>query len=566
MNGNNIKKMTHSFLTKIICVIALIATNLHVVFAKNPEQVKNIIMMIPDGTSASVLTLSRLYKSGIGYAEHQQIDKTHLHIDPFICGLVKTYSSDAPIGDSAPTGSTYATGVVSQAGYVATYPEKTKNDIVFVNPDLANTPAMTILEAAKLAGKSTGLAVTVEFPHATPADFSAHTSNRGDYKSIASQMVKNNIDVVFGGGINYLNDENRNYLQQNGWEVIPGDYNRFNSFSGEKVWGLFAPTDLPYDLDRNASECPSLKEMTEKAIRILSKNENGFFLMVEGSKVDWAAHANDPIAMITDFLAFDEAVKVATDFAIQNGNTAVIVCPDHGNSGLSIGGPNTNSGYSKKPKNDFIAPLINSKKTLEGFAQFISGKENTKTGLKQDFADYLGINELNADELASLMKSTKKNLKTNRIEQGKVKSAATKIFNSKTCLGFTTSGHTGEDVFLGVYHPKGDILTGVRHNVEVNEYMQQLFGVNLTDSTKTYFCGHKTLFPSDRYKCEVNKVNDAPMLRVTSNKTKKNVLLKAYDNAVLVDGKTTVSFRTVFVYMDKRDEFFIPLEVKELID
>ena len=523
--------------------------------------------MIPDGTSASVLTLSRLYKSGIGYAEHQQIGNTSLHIDPYICGLVKTHCSDAPIGDSAPTGSTFATGVVSQAGYVAAYPEKTENDIASVDPQLANTPAMTILEAAKLLGKSTGLAVTVEFPHATPADFSSHTSNRGDYKSIVSQMVKNHIDVVFGGGINHLNDENKDYLQKNGWEVILGDYNRFNSFSGEKVWGLFAPSDLPYDLDRDKTTCPSLKEMTEKAISSLSKNENGFFLMVEGSKVDWAAHDNDPIAIVTEFLAFDEAVKVAIDFAKKDGNTAVIICPDHGNSGLSIGGPATSSGYSKIPKNNFIAPLINSKTTLGRFAQIVSNKNNTETSLKQDLSDYFGINNLTSDELKMLLEAVKINPKSNRIEQNKVKNAVTKLFNSRTSLGFTTTGHTGEDVFLGVYHPTGDILSGVRHNVEVNEYMQQLFGIeNLAASTKKYFCGHHTLFPADQYKCAILKNDGTPILQVTSNKTKKTVSLKAYDNVALVNKKTSVPFQTVFVYMGKRNEFFIPQEIKKLID
>lgn len=82
-------------------------------FAEKPSQVKNVIMMIPDGTSSSVLTLSRWYKSGLGYAPSQNIDQVSLNIDPYICGLVKTYCSDAPIGDSAPTGSTYATSVVS---------------------------------------------------------------------------------------------------------------------------------------------------------------------------------------------------------------------------------------------------------------------------------------------------------------------------------------------------------------------------------------------------------------------------------------------------------------------
>ncbi|NJK94777.1 MAG: alkaline phosphatase, partial [Bacteroidales bacterium] len=149
-------------------------------------------MLIPDGTSMDVISLSRWYKFGIC-----DQDACWLNIDPYICGLVKTHSSDAPIGDSAPTGSTYATGYLSQSGFVATYPASSgkARDLVTVDPTRSYQPMYTILEAAKLSGKSTGLVVTCQFTHATPADFSAHTPDRDKYFDIAKQMVYNRLNV-----------------------------------------------------------------------------------------------------------------------------------------------------------------------------------------------------------------------------------------------------------------------------------------------------------------------------------------------------------------------------------
>ncbi|MCL1943365.1 MAG: alkaline phosphatase [Candidatus Azobacteroides sp.] len=526
---------------------------------------KNVIMMIPDGTSTNVLALSRWYKSGLGYSRMQDIDVVRLNIDPFICGLVKTHSSDAPIGDSAPTGSCYATGVVSQTGYIATYPEKTDHDVVPVDAGSANTPAMTILEAAKLSGKSTGLVVTCEFPHATPADFSAHYYSRNKYDFLASQMVHNNIDVVFGGGTDYLNQDEKDYLLRNQWDVIT-DYNRFKSYSGAKVWGLFAPTYLPYELDRDTAVYPSLREMTEKALAILSKNPNGFFLMIEGSKVDWAAHGNDPAGIVTEFLAFDQAVKTVMDFAEKDGQTAVVICPDHANSGVSIGNMKYSSGYDKLPKNEIIAPLLNCKSSIDHFFKEISARERSADEIKKYFSGYMGINDLTDSETDSLLAGLRRS-PGNEDNLKKVKKLVTTIVTSRTCIGFTTTGHTGEDVFLAVYHPKGDIMTGVIHNTEVNRYLQQVAGIgSLADSTKKYFCGHKTLFPEKEYQCVFDPDLPVPTLTVTSGKTKKTIRLKAFDNEVVLNKKTTVPFHTVFVYIDKNKEFYLPEDLKELID
>ena len=168
-------------------------------------KVRNLIMMIPDGTSSNILSLARWYKFGACPA-----DNCRLAIDPHICGMVSTYNSDSPIGDSAPTGSTFATGYLSNTGFVATYPVSSgkDKDLIEIDPLRAYHPLFTILEAAKLQGKSTGVVMTSEFTHATPADFSAHTPDRDNEEAIAIQMVHNSLNVVFGGGWQYLDPAN----------------------------------------------------------------------------------------------------------------------------------------------------------------------------------------------------------------------------------------------------------------------------------------------------------------------------------------------------------------------
>ena len=166
------------------------------------QPVKNVIVMIPDGTSTSLLSAARWYQI------YQDPSQKNLNIDPFLKGLVGTHSSDAPIGDSAPTTSCYMTGQPTQTSFVSTYPVATDHDVVPVDAARAYQPLATLLEASKqIHHKATGLVFTCEFPHATPADCAAHSYKRSKYDVIAPQMVHNLVDVVIGGGVSYLTPE-----------------------------------------------------------------------------------------------------------------------------------------------------------------------------------------------------------------------------------------------------------------------------------------------------------------------------------------------------------------------
>lgn len=542
---------------KYYLLLLLFTASFHPITFSQNKQVKNVIILIPDGTSMDVLSLSRWYKYGIC-----KEDACWLNIDPYISGLVKTHSSDAPIGDSAPTSSTYATGYLSQSGFVATYPPSSgkDRDLVPIDPARAYQPMFTILEAAKLNGKSTGIVVTCQFPHATPADFSAHTPDRDKYFDISKQMVYNNINVVFGGGTNYLSPKRRydkedlvNVLKQKNYKYITTyqDFTNVNT-SDSLVWGLFAPDALPNDLDRDKNAIPSISQMTRKAIDVLSQNKNGFFLMVEGSKVDWAAHNNDPVGIVTEFLAFDEAVKEAIDFATKDGSTAVIVCSDHGNSGISIGGPASKHGYDTLSVSSLIQPLRNCKLTADGIAGKMSSLTNDEEILTA-FKEYTQI-DLSKEELELLKTS---------IKSGGLSRNIAKIITDHSYIGFTTSGHTGEDVILASYHPQNYTLHGVVQNSRVNEYMREISGnVNLDSLTETYYCRDSIALKGLNWKIELNSDSTSAKLTIRkSAKSRMRAEINAYTNYITIfDNKKavkTINLKSivVFNYLKNNNEF-----------
>lgn len=522
--------------------------------AQEVRPVKNVIMMIPDGTSVTVYSAARWFKYYNGIGEG-------LHIDPYFTGTVTTFSSNAPIGDSAPTGSAYATGVLQQTGNVAIHPEVSENDLYPVDASRTYQPAATILEASKIEKKkAVGLVVTCEFPHATPADFSSHHYNRGNYKALAPQIAYQNLDVMFGGGNGILTDDIKKHFANNGTTLIQNDKEALLNYNGTgKVWALFGERALSYNIDRNPDKVPSIAEMTEKALEVLSKNENGFFLMVEGSQVDWAAHANDAATMIDEYLAFDEAVGKAMAFAEKDANTVVVVAADHGNSGISIGSRNC-PGYDKLSIEQLFGTVSKYKLSANGLESILV---NTKPdAIKTVFKQYTDI-DITDEELETLLAS--KNYK----EADYMKVATSNnlahnivnILNSRTCFGFTTGGHTGEEVLLACYHPQGDLLKGHVKNTELNQYLQKVTGLDasLQELSDRIFAKHDQVFSGMNYSID-KEDPDFPVLRV---KKGKNILeVKAFSSVALLNGKP-FDIGSVTVYIDKNDTFYLPTTLVE---
>ncbi|MDO8684724.1 MAG: alkaline phosphatase, partial [Armatimonadota bacterium] len=270
---------------------------------------KNVILMIGDGMGVAQVTLARLSLSE---------SSRPLNMDSMkYAALVKTCSADSIITDSAAAGTALATG------------HKTNNGMICILPD--GKPVQTILEAAEKIGKATGLVTTTTITHATPASFGSHVESRGSEADIAPQYLINSIEVLLGGGRMFFipksqeqskREDDRDLLAEAktvGYTVVDSR-DGLLSADGNRLLGLFEMGSLTTE-----SPEPSLAEMTAKAIDILSKDKDGFFLMVEGGQIDWKCHANDVPGTVKQTLDFDAAIGKVLDFARKRGDTLVIV-------------------------------------------------------------------------------------------------------------------------------------------------------------------------------------------------------------------------------------------------
>lgn len=251
---------------------------------------------------------------------------------------------------------------------------------------------------------------------------------------------------------------------------------------------------MSYDLDRNDAEQPSLAEMTAKALEVLDRHENGFFLMVEGSRVDMAAHAKDPVGVITEMLAFDKAVGVALDFARRDGRTAVVIMPDHGTSGLSFG-DGAYKDYASKGLDSAYMNISKVRRTASGLEKILLKARPEQ--IRPLFREYTGI-ELTDDELALLRSSR------NYTEADYMKVANS--VNMVSSIGphrdlphpFRVSQRQPyrRRRLSGGLPPEGDLPVGRNTNTEVHAYMADLLGLErpLAELTGELFAPHTEVF------------------------------------------------------------------------
>ncbi|WKN41005.1 alkaline phosphatase [Tunicatimonas pelagia] len=280
---------------------------------EEPTPPKNIILLIGDGMGVTQVT-SRFYY-GEGEPNFQRF--------PYI-GLIKTSSSRQKITDSAAGATAFSAGV------------KTYNGAIAVADDTTSVPTIAELVADDL---STGLIATSSIVHATPASFYAHVPARSQYEEIAAQLTTSSVDFFAGGGIQFFIDreDDTNYLDSltvNGFMIDTAQLQKPASFSMEQKYGfLLAPDGMPKMQEGRGNFLP---QATQMALDYLSQDDDGFFLMVEGSQIDWGGHANDAEYIIEEVKDFDKTLGVALDFAERDGNTLVVVTADHETGGFAL--------------------------------------------------------------------------------------------------------------------------------------------------------------------------------------------------------------------------------------
>ncbi len=427
--------------------------------AKKSKKAKNIIFLISDGMSSGTLQMANLYSQNILGKNGNWMN---LYLENKVSrALMDTASASSAVTDSAAASSSFGGG------------HRVKNGVLNIGPN--GEKYLPIWQKFKNAGKKAGCVTTVTITHATPAGFCVNSDSRNAENEIAEMYANLGLDVMMGGGDEFFNASKRadkkdiyKIYEEKGYQILKGKSDLENIKKGQKTLGVFNTGALPYTIDRNSipelQQTPTLAQMSTAAINQMKDHENGFVLMIEGGKVDWAAHANDIAALIHDQLAFDEAVKTAIDFAEKDNETLVIITTDHGNAnpGLIYGADavkNFNSIADYKYTNEYILNAIHADFNLQQIKDWI--KETNNISLTDDEAKHL----LN---FYSGLEKQEDGLYNYKKLPFKTYSEIQKKHNN---VGWISMDHSGDYVELAMYGPGSELLKPFVKNIDLHYLM-----------------------------------------------------------------------------------------------
>jgi len=448
---DKLRKYKKIFIAVIIILVLTLGIVIPVSIYATSNRPKNLIIMISDGCGPASFTFAR------------ETSGQSLFLDTVLAGTVQTSSSSSFITDSASGATAYSCAL------------RTYNAAIAVDDN--QKPCGTIMEAAKSIGMKTGLVATSRITHATPAAFSAHVIDRDMEAYIAQQQVeRSTADVMFGGGLNFFTSRADgvnlfNVANSKGYQTITTRA-EFDGPLNFPVIGLFAPSHMSYEIDRNPAVEPSLSEMTQKALDLLNANsENGFLLMVEGSRIDMAAHSNDPGAHYHDIIAYDNTAKVIMDFVANNPHTTVISVSDHETGGLSLGRNFRN--YTYPVYEWYPRVVLNQKMSCESMGKLIQGGSSIVDVL----ASQASITDLTQDEI-NAMQNISSNLSI-------LADLIGEAISYRALVGWTTWGHTGVDINLYSFGERSGTFKGNYRNDQVGGMLASMFNLDLQSITNS---------------------------------------------------------------------------------
>ncbi|WP_319402867.1 alkaline phosphatase [uncultured Anaeromusa sp.] len=449
------------------------------------KKAKYVFYFIGDGMALSQINSTEIFKgtqNGNGPMGRQPMNFTAFSHQ----GVQRTQSADTFITESAAAGTALATG------------NKTNNDILGMDPT-KSVKFKTMAEMAKEKGMRVGIVSSVSLDHATPGAFYAHQPTRKNYYEIGQEMINSNFDYFAGGGLLAPTGKKKDQpnlldiAKQKGYQVALSieEIQKIGRGSGKTIAiapNLAAEEAMSYEIDRG--EKVSLAEFTRKGIEVLD-NQNGFFMMVEGGKVDWACHANDAATTVKDVMAFEEAIAEALKFYAKHPDeTLIVVTGDHETGGMTIGFAGT--GYKT-----FFSKLGGQTLSYEEFDKQIKTYRDQVGDSNANLDDWLpalanqfGMNELTAYEknrlaqaLAFSMIDPKKRpadeettLAYGPYEPFSV--TVTHLLNQRAGIGWTTYAHTGVAVPVYAQGTGSAVFDGYYDNTDVAKKMMNIMGVS----------------------------------------------------------------------------------------
>ncbi|KAK6354872.1 hypothetical protein TWF696_004003 [Orbilia brochopaga] len=505
-SGNRVKGVIRRWKNPIITLWAAIATIIILVIGvlyvrSHPDGDKsdsdaphkairpkrNLIFMVSDGMGPTSLSLTRSWRQ---FTENLPIDDV-LTLDKHFIGSSRTRSSNSLVTDSAAGATAFSCGMKSYNGAISMLPD--------------GSPCGTVLEAAKAAGFMTGLVVTTSITDATPACFNAHVNMRWEQDRIAEQQIGDYplgrvTDIMLGGGYCHFlpnttqgscREDNRDLVKEAKANKI-GFIHKLNDFhllkKGKNVklplFGLFASTDIPYEIDRKDDEYPSLAAMAETAITALERatkdSDKGYFLMIEGSRIDHTGHGNDPAAQVREVRAYDQTFEVVLrKIKASKTETVVISTSDHETGGLSAARQLNESYPSYLWYPGVLANATRSSEFLSNaLTEFsMTDKSDVASYLRKELFPLAGITDAGNEEIVKLVRYKLANMPTAYIWAD--------MISRRAQIGWSTHGHSAVDVNIYGYPPERvQKLWGNHENTDVGKFLRNYLNVDVDAVTK----------------------------------------------------------------------------------
>eukprot|EP01135_Chromosphaera_perkinsii_P012142 Nk52_evm6s2596 gene=Nk52_evmTU6s2596 len=514
---------------------------------------RNLIFMVTDGMGPSHLTFAREFQRQMGTSsgkfssKSSQGTQSFLPQDSFLVGTSQTKSTSSAVTDSAAGATAFSCGLRTNNGQVGTISG-------------TDTPCGSVFEAAKEQRKfRVGTVSTSRVTHATPAAFTSHVQSRDEEVRIAFQQVhKGRVDLLLGGGkakFTKAMEEKKGKTRRNRF-IAGGLFERIARRKDEEkattkktalekaknsgfkyietreqllkltsatggsgnsafpILGLFANDHLDYEIDRHNSTAPgggiqpSLAEMTETALRLMSTPSSDtkdgkaepFMLMVEGSRIDMAAHANDPAALAHEILAFQEAFTIVVDFVKKHPDTLVISTSDHDTGGLSLGWQPDKYVYPEYrwfpscfSTRNFSAESLRMR-TIDPFCASLKGFGKNKANDDSVLNDFInnkllgsaipvpdGLNDGASETIVADIRHTLEQYCTKKTKNLILEASLSRVGLGLCSIDFATQGHTGVDVNLYTFGAEGQKskLRGSVRNYEIGKYIEDVFGLDL---------------------------------------------------------------------------------------
>ncbi len=427
------------------------------------KKAKNIIFLVSDGMSSGTLNMADLY---LNRKYGKSSNWLQLYKDQRVSrALMDTASANSIVTDSSAASSSWGGGV------------RVKNGVLNIGAN--GEKHLPIWQKFKKAGKMAGCVTTVPITHATPAGFCVNNDSRNAQEEIAEDYLRLGFDIMMGGGNNYFSSSSRKDKKDvyadyktKGWQVARTRAEMMAASNDKPILGVFADDALPYSIDRANDKTltettPTLAEMAQKAIERMKGNKNGFVLQIEAGKVDWGAHANDIGAVLYDQAAFDEAIKVAIDFAEKDKETLVIITTDHGNANPGvIYGKKANDNFDGIHKfthtNEWLLNAIKPENTVSQVRDLMStanGAAFTEEQAKTILGYYTGF-EKGEDGLYNYKKLPFKTFSEMQKEY--------------TSVGWISMDHSADYVELAMFGPGSELLKPFVKNTDLHYLMLQV--------------------------------------------------------------------------------------------